>query len=121
MLVTRSRNAGDSEPEHREHFAINADRVAPEGEVGRGMTRISDELGATVVGIGKVWQMLQDGAKQRHVKVSEFKRNTFYVAVVDLRRTARQREHFFDGMKRGYWYCHHAFDTRLPDKSRRPT
>src|SRR4029079_6556881 len=34
--------------------------------------------------------MLQDGAKQRHVKVSEFKRNTFYVAVVDLRRTAER-------------------------------
>ena len=27
----------------------------------------------------------------------------------DRAESERQREHFFDGMKRGYGYCHHAF------------
>jgi len=78
-----------------------------------------DLSGKRVLDIGTASGFLTWEAERRGAQVVSFDldhasrqkllpfRDSIYMR--DRAESERQREHFFDGMKRGYWYCHHAF------------
>ena len=64
VSVARFCHAHDLEPQHGENLPVNTDGVAPEGETGCGMARVTDELSMAVIRVG-TWTRDDDGIGQR--------------------------------------------------------
>ena len=83
------------------HVALSGKRVLDIGTASGFLTWESEKRGADVVSFD-----LDHASRQ---KLLPF-RDTIYMR--DRDESERQRQAFFDSMKRGYWHCHHALGSR---------
>jgi len=83
------------------HVVLSRKRVLDIGTANGFLTWEAERRGAEVVSFD-----LDHASRQKLLPFHDS------IYMIDRTESERQREKFFNSMKRGYWYCHHAFDSR---------